>query len=198
VHGEEEVPALLRSAMDPKERARRAQLADWALVEVEMFEGRRVTYEPLYGSSNTYAMEAAATSEIEAYLHPGFTTRIFLKERPPGSVPQEPTVDQDGLRTHLLGALGDQFLALEGAKMSFAIVLGLDGQVESIQILYAESEDFSKILIPELRNVYSTYSGHQGNGRTLDVFSPNIHSEGHKIGFHHGGSFLLDVHPFQL
>jgi len=98
----------------------------------------------------------ATNASIFPGLNPGFSTRIFLKERPLGSIPQAPTVDQDGLRAHLLEILGDRFLELEGAKMAFTVVLGVDGLVEPLHILYTESEEFAKVLVPELRKVYST------------------------------------------
>lgn len=195
VHGEEEPSALLQKVNDSEDRARRARLADWALVEIEMVKGRKIVPHPIYGSSTGYAMREGMNSGIEHLLSPGQSTRILLYDEPPGSHLRNPTVDQDGLQDHLLELLRDQFRELRKAKMALTVVLDLDGQVESIDVLYSEPMKFAEILVPELWEVYATYAAHDGNGRTMDVFSPSVHSEGAMLGLHSGGSYLLDVHP---
>ena len=199
VYGDEGATAekLLAEINDPQKRAYRARLKDWALVDIEMVEGRELNYRPLYASSTRFAVDQAMASGLENYMMPGHTIDYFTSERPPGGILKEITVDQKGLRAHLLEVLGEKLLELDGSRMGITIVLDADGVLDSIQLLYSEPQEFAEILLPVLEQVYPLYAGHTGKGRTMDVFTPNVHSGGTMLGLHHAGSYLLDVHPFR-
>jgi hypothetical protein len=119
-----------------------------------MLEGRELSYDALYASSNRYALDEAMDSGIENYMMPGHSTEIAMNEGPPGGVLKKLTVNQQGLKKHLLKTLGDQLLELDGSKMGLAVVLDVDGQLDSIQLLYSEPPEFAEVLLPELRKIY--------------------------------------------